>query len=144
MTSVMQKIDEVMQAAAKPCPETRVCKSVESGQTVFHQGDVYLHLVSKNWERGESWGSNQVAVGATVGSRHIVQGAKVQVFKGKKLPSYCKLPNWLRPETILGPVVVAETEFTLTHPEHAHHVLPAGTYQVTYQADYSTGRAVQD
>lgn len=39
---------------------------------------------------------------------------------------------------------VCGEEFVLTHPEHAHHQLPAGRYQVTYQADMVSMRAVAD
>ena len=49
-------------------------------------------------------------------------------------------------DPLLGPVIVADEAFTLTHPEHAHHRLPAGIYQVGYQLDVSEQerRAVRD
>ena len=43
-----------------------------------------------------------------------------------------------------GPVVVASEPFVLEHPEHAHHALPAGTYQVTYQWDEAAMARVAD
>jgi hypothetical protein len=37
---------------------------------------------------------------------------------------------------LVGPLVVSKDRFELTHPEHAHFSLPAGTYQVIYQGDW--------
>lgn len=138
------KIEDAVKAVAdcKPDVELRVTRRIEIG-TVLHQGDVYLHKVAYNHARGEKLGTRQVAVGTTVGSRHIVEGA-VEVFEGKELPPGVKAPGWCRESDLLGPVVVATETFTLTHPEHAHHQCPAGTYQVTYQADFSTQGRVQD
>ena len=138
------KIEDAVKAVAdsKPDVELRVTRRIEIG-TVLHQGDVYLHRVANNHPRGEKLGTRQVAVGTTIGSRHIVEGP-VEVFAGKALPKIVKVPAWCRDNDMLGPVVVASETFTLTHPEHAHHQCPAGTYQVTFQADFSTMRRVSD
>lgn len=127
---------------AKPSLEVRVCCAAKLG-TVLHQGDVYLHRVSDDHPRGKALGTRQVAVGTTVGSRHVVEG-DVQVFEGTQLPKGVEEPEWCAPGSLLGPVVVAKSTATLTHPEHAHHRFPAGVWQVTYQADYSTQRRVAD
>lgn len=128
--------------AAVPDTTVRVLRRIEVG-AVIHQGDVYLHAVAADWPRGNERGSRQVAVGSTVGARHVAVG-NVQVYDGKSLPVGVKIPAWTTIDEILGPVVVASSTWTLKHPEHAHHKLPAGTYQVTYQADYTTRRRVQD
>lgn len=129
--------------AAAPDAEVRVTTSLDIGEGI-HQGDVYIFKVSPKTPRGDAWGSTQVAVGNTVGSRHVACGSRVSVFAGKELPSFVKLRDWIESNQVLGPVVVAEEEWVLTHPEHAHHQLPAGTYQVLYQADGRTQRAVTD
>ena len=120
-----------------PDAEVRVLRRIEVGQ-VIHQGDVYVHRIADDAPRGKEMGTRQVAVGDTQGSRHVAEG-DVSVFEGDALPEWFEAPGWLGgapPESIfLGPVVVAESAWTLTHPEHAHHRLPAGVYQVTYQAD---------
>lgn len=128
---------------SKPDMEIRVTRNIPIGNGI-HQGDVYLWRVEDSHPRGKARGTTQVAVGDTVGSRHVVEGKNVKVFEGKTLPKACQFTQERVKSAILGPVVVATEEFTLTHPEHAHHCLPAGTYQVTYQLDRLTMRAVQD
>lgn len=129
-----------------PETETRVARRMEIG-VVSHQGDVYVHRVADDHPHGQSIGTRQVAVGNTQGARHVAEG-DVDVLEGKQLPPTFQPPTWLRgqdPEPIfLGPVVVARSTWTLTHPEHAHHRMPAGTYQVTYQADARARARVAD
>lgn len=133
----MEAVEKIKQSV--PDTETRVCRRIEIGAAA-HQGDVYLHRVRADHPRGEALGTRQVAVGTTVGSRHVVEGEGVAVYAGKAFQ-----PSQKRKElALLGPVVVADKSFTLTHPEHAHHVLPAGTYQVTYQWDEATMGRVAD
>jgi hypothetical protein len=131
-----EKIEAVLSHEADA--DVRVCRNLPEGGAL-HQGDVYLHRVPDNWPRGKQLGTRQVAVGQTQGSRHIAEGAGVQVCEGKKLPASFRAPKWLNgtpPEGIfLGPVVVAEKRWSLSHPEHAKHTMPAGVYQVTYQGD---------
>jgi hypothetical protein len=137
MIEELQKIEK-----SKADPTVRIARRVEVGD-VFHQGDVYLHRASDHHPRGRPWGSRQVAVGQQIGARHVVEGA-VAVYAGVTLPPGVTAPAWVDAGALLGPVVVAADTFRLTHPEHAHHRLPAGVYQVTYQADYSTRRRVVD
>ncbi len=132
---------------ANPDAEVRICRRAVAGKTVLHQGDVYLHAVPKDWPRGEEIGTRQVAVGTTVGSRHVAEGDGVTVCSGKKLPAYMSLPEGARVEDLLGPVVSGSGEpFVLTHPEHAHHQCPTADvdWQVTYQFNPATARRVQD
>jgi len=120
----------------------RVARRLECG-TAIHQGDVYVHAVAADHPRGAAQGTRQVAVGQTVGARHIAEGP-VQVYAGVALPPGVVAPAWTTEAALLGPVVIATGPWTLTHPEHAHHALPAGVYQVTYQADYQTRQRVSD
>ena len=125
-------------------PETRVVEHLDIGQGV-HQGDVYLLRVADDWPMGKLMGTRQVAVGTSIGSRHIAEGETVEVFEGKKLPDFVTVPEWSEAAEILGPVVKAPHGLVLTHPEHAHHdIRQAGTYQVINQLDYATRRRVQD
>jgi hypothetical protein len=110
---------------------------------VLMQGDVFLTRVPKSWPRGKLLGTRQIAVGTNVGSRHIVEG-DVKVYEGMKLPDDFKLPEGAQIEDMLGPVVEAGSETILTHPEHAHHALAEGCYQVTYQWDAQTMARVRD
>lgn len=127
---------------AKPDTGVRSLDGLGIGD-VAHQGDVYLHRVPDDWPRGKRLGTRQVAVGNTVGARHIAEGEGVEVFAGKKLPACMRDAD---SRIFLGPVVsVPEGGFTLTHPEHAHHASTvAGTWQVTYQVDLATRQRVAD
>lgn len=122
----------------------RITRRIEIGHCV-HQGDIYVHRVDDNHPRGKRIGKDsvQVALGAGNGARHIAEG-KVEVYEGKTLPEWVQAPMEVEAIEITGPVIVANESWLLTHPEHAHHQLPAGTYQVTYQYDPKTMRRVQD
>ena len=124
--------------------EVRTCRRCKIGTCAASQGDVYVHRVADDHPRGAMLGTRQVAVGTNAGARHVAEGDGVRVHAGVSLPPDLTCPDWARPEDMLGPVVVAGGPWTLTHPEHAHHALPAGTWQVTYQLDFSTRRRVQD
>lgn len=125
-----------------PDMEVRVCRKIEIG-SVLHQGDVYVHCVESDHPRGKEVGSRQVAVGSTVGARHVAEGAGVKVFEGKLLPDWVT-PGDFQVSDLLGPVIVADDTWNLAHPEHAHHSIPAGTYQITYQGDWATKTRVLD
>ena len=134
----MEAVQNIMNTKADT--EVRNLRRMEINSAI-QQGDVYLHRVDVSHPRGDKLGTRQVAVGDNIGARHVVEG-KISVFSGKKLPETFKSQEFKN--ELLGPVVVAEDKFTLGHPEHAHHCLPAGTYQVTYQLDYATKERVQD
>lgn len=140
-TKTAAAVEKVTKATSDP--EVRTARRIEIGHAI-HQGDVYLHRVADSHPHGKELGSRQVAVGTTVGSRHVVEGEGVMVFAGQQLPPGVKEPEWVAQGSILGPVVVADGPFNLAHPEHAHHALPKGTYQVTYQADFQTQQRVAD
>jgi len=132
--SVMESVPEV---------DVRVCRRAVPGQTVLHQGDVYLHCVESSHARGAETGQRQVAVGTTVGSRHVATGP-VKVYEGASLPDYMTPARDVPVEAYLGPVVEASDEWVLEHPEHADHRCPAGVWQVTYQVDPVEQRRVLD
>ena len=118
-----------------------------------HQGDVYVHPIEKRpavWNVETTDQSRQVAVGQGEGSNHRAEG-KIRVFwpesrtdaaRENTFRLFDNDPEIL--EQVLGPIVEAEEEWTLTHPKHAHHRFPAGTYLIQYQLDRRTLRRVQD
>lgn len=127
--------------------DKRVTRRIEIGSAA-QQGDVYLHRLSDNWKRGKSLGRAkrggvQIAVGQNIGARHMAKGT-LEVFEGVALPPGVQAPSDVDPREMLGPVIVADSPWSLTHPEHAHHQLPAGVYGVTYQVDMRTMRRVVD
>jgi len=110
---------------------------------VAHQGDVYIVRVATHndvydihedlWprtkKRGNATLNRQLVAGNTKGSRHVVEGEKVQVYTSPEGSS-----------ALEGPTIVAEGEWTLTHPEHAHHKFGAGTYVAIFQRDFTQRR----
>jgi hypothetical protein len=141
-TTVVEDVQKIEQAPADT--DIRITRRIEIG-SVIQQGDVYLHRVADTHHRGEQIGveSVQIALGTGNGARHVAEGA-VKAFRGTKLPPNVVAPMDVDEAEILGPVVLADDTWHLTHPEHPHHRLPPGTYQTTYQYDPHTMRRVQD
>ncbi len=162
-TTTALQFHEQLAKAATPKPEIRRHDRMTVGQ-VGHQGDVYVHRIDTwpcvtkgpgvlaGWDRRVL--GRQVALGATVGSRHIADGDGITVYwpedRAKALAG-CPIKRFAQrmggdriAAQCLGPVIVAEQEWTLTHPEHAHHVFPAGVYLTTYQLDRRTMQVVRD
>lgn len=141
---VCEAQEAVRQVAEAPSDmEVRTVRRIEMGHGI-QQGDVYAIRVPDTWAHGAERGTRQVALGSTVGSRHIAEGEGVKVYEGKELPEGVTPPDGIPTSVLLGPVVKAEGPWLLSHPEHAHHALPPGCYQITYQLDYTTQRRVQD
>lgn len=124
-------IGEVERAAAGADAETRFVRSMETGEHV-RQGDVYVVRIDTRPRGMTETQDRQLAPGTTQGSRHVAEG---------DLTVYRRTDTR---EVAIGPVVIARKEWRLAHPEHAHMVLPAGDYQIRFQVDERTKRAVQD
>lgn len=139
LDAVMAEID---QAAEGALHEVRYLETAAAGD-VIRQGDVYLVRVAKTSTervRGGPWrGGAQVADGASVGARHIAMGPGLRLVE---VAPY-EIPGVDR-TALFGPLVEAEGRWALTHPEHADCSLPAGCWQVLYQSDPRTRRAVMD
>lgn len=139
----MKTIEEALHAIESHVSEPELRECDRKIGNVAHQGDVYLTRVRADHPRGKLLGTRQIAVGTSVGSRHVVEG-NVEVYEGVELPPGFKLPDGARKEDMLGPVVVTLSDAVLTHPEHAHHALGCGVDQVTYQWDETTRARQQD
>lgn len=114
---------------------TRIVDKFEVGKVAM-QGDIYLHMVPANHKHGERTTSNQLAIGTGMGSRHCAEGEEIEIYEGTTAP------EWADPGIFLGNCIVAKSPLKITHPEHAHHLLPPGTYQVTHQMDLRTRQRV--
>lgn len=139
MQEAVRKVTE-----SKPDTELRVTRRMEIG-TAVQQGDIYLHRLPAEAAVGKllSKGQAQVALGSNMGARHVAEG-EIEVFEAVALPPGVAAPPNVADREIMGPVIKAKKPFRLTHPEHAHHELPEGTYGVTYQFDPRTMQRVQD
>lgn len=135
--TVIEAHEEIERLAkVNAVPEVRRIQAIAIGKIV-RQGDIYIHAVDQAHARGKRLMSRQLALGNTMGSRHIAE-APAKLFEGTMLPSWCDR------RTFLGPLVESKKRFTVTHPEHAHVDLPAGCYQITHQMDARTMERVQD
>lgn len=118
---------------------------------IVRQGDVYVECIVEPIP-GKLRGHNQVAVGNTVGSRHVATcGVAQEKEGGRGKPSETLKVYELSPTRGFGMIIgaagvyVHSTErWTLTHPQHANITFPAGWYRVGYQLDMNTQRAVLD
>lgn len=122
--------------AHKKQPIVRRVETIAIGEFV-RQGDIYVHRVPDRHAHGKLAQSRKLAMGETMGSRHIAE-APAQVFVGTTLPEGGEAG------TFLGPCVVATERLLVTHPEHDHYDLPPGTYQITHQTDTLTRERVRD
>jgi len=135
--TVIEAHEEIERLAKeKAVLEVRRIEGIEIGKVV-RQGDIYIHRVDEKHARGNRLKSRQLALGNTMGSRHIAE-PPAKVFEGTTLPGWCDR------RTFLGPLVESKKRFTVTHPEHAHVDLPPGCYQITHQMDARTMERVKD
>lgn len=139
----MQTITEAHEAinvAAKSADnKMRIVDKIDVGEYA-RQGDLYLLRIDKINERWVPTENTQLAPGVSSGSRHVADGS-VSIFRS---PEAIPIDRNGRAPRLLGPQVSSSEGFVVTHPEHAHIQLPAGTYQVLYQLDFQRQRAVRD
>lgn len=116
---------QIERAAQQASPRLRKVAVIQPGEAI-RQGDIYVVRIAKAPKQvGMLTANRQLAPGQTRGSRHVVEG-ELKVYEAPE-----------RGSPLEGPVVVATKAFRVTHPEHAHFELPAGTYRVLYQRDFS-------
>lgn len=129
---------EFKEKAGKVCVDgLRDCRAMKIGEVV-RQGDIYIHRVDPTHAHGGETKNHQLAMGVTLGSRHIAD-ENFMVYEGTTLPS------WVDRRHFLGPCIVTTSATALiTHPEHANVALGPGCYQVTHQMDIRTMQRARD
>jgi hypothetical protein len=125
-------------AKEKVVATMRHIETMEIGKVV-RQGDIYIHRVADGHTKGDPTGNRQLALGDSTGSRHVAE-KPCQVYEGLIAPPWYN-KNFA---PLLGPCVASVARFVITHPEHAHVELPAGTYQITHQLDARTNTRAID
>lgn len=149
MQSVARQIAAVKRSAEKmdaTAPERIGSPSVGD---VVRQGDLYLVCLASLPESKDA-ATRQLAPGETQGSRHIVDGDCRVVEPIDRSAVANEIARVVKgasvPEQLVGPLVECRGETTVTHPEHGHKILPAGTTWATvYQRAYAEEvRRVQD
>lgn len=116
-SKTMETAEKIMQQiAAHPADHTvRRNFAIAVGQAI-HQGDVYLVRVEPTHPKGKLLGTRQIALGNSIGSRHIVRG-DIEVYEGVDFPPV--MLEDCKERERLGPRLVWRSG-TLTHPEHAN------------------------
>lgn len=142
-----QAHEAVAEAGKSPDKDLRYVRELAVGQWI-RQGDVMLLRIAKRPDCYATKTTNhQLAPGTSKGSRHIVDGPVTlhTAPEADARSAIAKLPGTTTSRLLLpGPCVDASERFTLTHPEHAHHSLPAGVYVTIYQLDSRSMRRVED
>lgn len=116
---------------------------------VVRQGDLYLVCIEELPADGKR-AQRQLAPGNTQGSRHVAEG-ECAVYQPKSPSAVARLIATICrgaevPEQLIGPLVECVGDTTITHPEHGHRTLPAGSvWAVVFQRAYAEEiRRVQD
>lgn len=103
---------------------------------VVRQGDLYLTCLDCQPVKASAFAGRQLAPGTSQGSRHVVEGL-CELYTPAESSAldaiHHVVPATKGHRQFLGPVIHAREPITITHPEHGHRTLPAGTYLVTYQ-----------
>ena len=138
-TQTLDTIETInkIRKSAKAMQQVREITSMAVGE-VARQGDIYIERIAKIESKGKEVKSRQLAPGTTKGSRHIVsESPKVKLYESK--------PD-LKTRALfqVGPAIEAKEELIVSHPEHAFIKLPAGTYQVWFQADFNRKERAKD
>lgn len=130
--------------AQRAKPEVRDVRATLRAGKAVRQGDVYLVRLDDSQigvaKRATPMKTMQIVDGTSSGSRHVVTG-RASLYEADPA---VKLATCIRPDALLGPLVVATEECVVTHPEHAHVRIPAGVYQTVHQLDAATRQRVQD
>lgn len=106
---------------------------------VVRQGDLYL-VCLESLPPGVKH-QRQLAPGTSQGSRHVAEG-ECAVYLPKEpvvvARIIAKAAGADVPVELIGPMVECLGETTITHPEHGHRILPAGTaWAVVYQRAFA-------
>jgi len=145
-------LETATKGSSKMLRDARLLK----GKTwAIRQGDLSIVRVgdfkpakkgSKPWG-GSPLSKNQLVNDSSEGSKHSVAQLgktplKVTILDTSHAGEYpCSL---IADQRIDGPVILADSEWALTHGDHAHYAFPAGNYRVIHQLDASTMQAVRD
>lgn len=146
--TVKQQITAIKKSAEKmDAAKTERIETASAGDVV-RQGDIYLVCLEAP-QGGDVAKSRQLAPGSTQGSRHVAVG-ECRVVNANRASVASTINRLVKganvPEQLIGPVIECEGDTTITHPEHGHRILPAGSvWGCVYQRAHAEEvRRVQD
>ena len=139
---VMKELQEIAIANQKRNDEVKIIDipHLEDGQC-YRQGDLNIFKMADNHPVGKKLDRRQLADGQSIGQRHVLLGAKFQVYEGVKAPAAVK-----DGEARLGYAFdVLSNDCRNAHPEHVHFKFhQQGRYQVMHQLDRQTLQRMAD
>lgn len=137
-------VSEQIAAIAKSAESMDAAKPARIGSPsvgdVVRQGDLYLVCLETLPPGTKS--QRQLAPGNSQGSRHVAEGECV-VYSPREPQAVAMIIGRAVngadvPVELVGPMVECVGETTITHPEHGHRILPAGTaWAVVYQRAFA-------
>ena len=138
-TSVARQIAAIAKSAEKMDAAAPARIGSPSMGDVVRQGDLYL-VCLESLPPGVKH-QRQLAPGNTQGSRHVAEGDCVVYMPREPIAVaavIARVANADVPVELVGPLVECLGETTITHPEHGHRILPAGTsWAVVYQRAFA-------
>ncbi len=138
-TSVAKQIAAIAKSAEKMDAAKPASIGSPSIGDVVRQGDLYLVCLEVLPPGTKT--QRQLAPGTSQGSRHVAEGECVVYLPKEPLAvarMIAKANGSDVPAALIGPMVECVGETTITHPEHGHRILPAGTaWAVTYQRAFA-------
>ena len=155
-SNVFEAVQAVERAAETPNPEIREVTEMKIGQSI-RNGDFFLVKIKGtrlNKRKDSALATLDLGGDVENPTRHLIVGNDVQLLPALPLAGFKVLDvdgETLREVTelttttpILGPVIVAKSDFRVTHPEHAELRMPAGYYQIVRQVDIVTRQVLED
>ena len=146
--TVAQQIAAIKKSAEKmDAAKTEKIQTASAGDVV-RQGDIYF-VCLESPQTGQQLKSRQLAPGTTQGSRHVAEG-DCRIVNANRATIASTVNRLIKgaevPEQLIGPVVECHGETTITHPEHGHRILTAGSVwaSVYQRAHAEEVRRVQD
>lgn len=138
-TSVAKQIALIAKSAEKLDAAKPAKIGSPSVGDVVRQGDLYL-VCLESLPSGVKH-QRQLAPGTSQGSRHVAEG-DCAVYLPKEPSAVARIIAKTAgadvPVELIGPMVECLGETTITHPEHGHRILPAGTsWAVVYQRAFA-------
>lgn len=140
VANVARQIAAIAKSAEKMDAAKPAKIEAPSPGDVVRQGDLYL-VCLESLPAGTKT-QRQLAPGNTQGSRHVAEGECV-VYSPAEPQAVTRLIAALCrgaeiPPQLVGPLVECHGETTISHPEHGHRILPAGsTWGVVFQRAFA-------
>jgi hypothetical protein len=139
----LERIRENMQATLKMVQVRVVGKLPKNGY--IRQGDLYL-TIGNIADKGAIRTSLQLVPGNTAGSRHcIVESPHVTSYESLAKPVTIDIDGNQKIARFPGPLIVALSEWSITHPKHGWMTkIFEGVFQSWQQCSFTHQRPTKD